>query len=86
VNEILGYISSALGGGLLTALIFIFAYSNKITKLTTEVEGLTKQINEHIKEGPVCAFHQSVYREVGSNASNIKHLERRIERLEGGRP
>lgn len=50
-------IASALGGSLFTALVFVFAFSNKITGMSLTLTECAKKIDKHIENTPVCGYH-----------------------------
>ncbi len=59
--DIMAALASFLGGGFLTAIIFVVGYTNKITALSTKVEALTIALNAHVTSTtPMCSAHQQI--------------------------
>jgi len=69
-------------GGLLTALIFIFGYSNKMAALTTIVSSLVKSFDEHIKQPQsTCTLHSEMYADVKTLKSDVNTLKSDVNTL-----
>ena len=84
--DVLGYIASALGGGLFTALVFVVSQSNKISGMSTKLDGIVTQLNNHISsEQPTCSFHNTMNQTVTENKARIDAMEGRVGRLEQSR-
>ncbi len=83
--DILGYLSAALGGGLFTALVFVFAQSNTIASMRTEVKGLVVAFNNHVVTPPTCTFHQQIASGAEVTKTEIDNLKDRLGRLESWR-
>ncbi len=63
--DILGYFTAFLGGGFLTALLFVVGYSNKLTALSKDVENLTNALKDHTSaQSGVCSLHASLSEDV----------------------
>ncbi len=59
--EILGYISSFLGGGLITALLFVVGYTNKLTAMSTKLDVLARDLEHHLETPTTCCpFHEAL--------------------------
>ncbi len=70
--DILTFVAGVLGGGFLTAVLFVVGYSNKIATMSTKLDGLTVALNTHISAPQVtCTLHQSLSESVAilKNAS-----------------
>ncbi len=83
--DILGYVASALGGGLFTALTFVFAQSNQISSMRTEIKAIAKQLEAHINSPPTCTFHQSIASATDVSKVEVEGLKSRINQLENWR-
>ena len=61
LEEILKLIASFLGGALVAAVSFMFAFVSRLTSVETEVRNLGKQITQHVETGPgICSFHSNI--------------------------
>lgn len=66
-------VSSFLGGSLFTAMVFVFAFSNKISVMNTTLTKVSQQFDEHLTKPPVCQYHQRMSEEVAVLQSRTKH-------------
>ena len=87
--DIMGYMASALGGSLLTAFVFIFAFTSKIEKMaiaqkntTDNLKILSDRFDQHVQNTPTCSFHNEINRETATAAAQLVGLEGRISSLE----
>ncbi len=62
--DLAALIASFLGGSLFTAVAFVFAFTNKMSSMSTTLTATCKKIDEHIDHPPVCAYHQQIENDV----------------------
>ncbi len=66
--------ASFLGGSLLTALVFVFTFSNKVTAMNTTLTNLSVRFDQHLVSPPICPFHQKLSEEVAILHSESKRI------------
>ena len=69
MEQFLGYVSSFLGGGIFATLVFVFAQSNKMTKIDTKVEAVSEDLAKLFKElhnGFTCKNHANLMEKLGN--------------------
>ncbi len=57
-------LSSFLGGSLITALGFVFSFSNKVSSMNTTLDGICQRFDQHLVNPPVCSLHQKIAEDV----------------------
>ena len=58
MEEALRMIASFLGGALITAIGFMFAFVSRLTKVETNIDNLCKNMDAHIKAPSIpCSLH-----------------------------
>ncbi len=62
--DLAALIASFLGGSLFTAVGFVFAFTNKMTAMSTPLIATCKKMDEHIEHPPTCPFHQQIETDV----------------------
>ncbi len=68
---VLTAISSFLGGSLITCMVFVFGFSNKVTAMSTSLESVCKRFDEHLVSPPQCLFHQKLETDVAVLKSEL---------------
>ncbi len=53
-------IPSAMGGGLATAVGFVFKLSKKVDLIDQKLDILNKNFDDHLKNAPTCPHHQEL--------------------------
>ncbi len=83
--DIVGYIASALGGGLFTSLVFVFGFSNKISKMAAQLDAFTEDIKttkerlgKHLENTPTCSQHAGVEVRCDNLESKVRQIEDRL--------
>jgi hypothetical protein len=66
-------LASALGGALITALVFVLAFTNKITMISANLATVSDRLDKHVSL-PVtpCAFHTQVESDLAVLKSKAK--------------
>ncbi len=57
-------IPSVLGGGLLTAVGYMFKFSSKVDVMSSKLDGLKSSFENHIASAPVCPYHTEICQKV----------------------
>jgi hypothetical protein len=58
--EILIGVASFFGGCFLTAVGFIFGFSNKVSVMQTTLNELKNSFEQHIETAPTCRYHTDI--------------------------
>ncbi len=64
-------LSSFLGGSLLTCLLFVVSFSNKVTAMKTSLDDVCKRFDAHLIAPPVCLLHEKLSEEVAILSTSL---------------
>jgi hypothetical protein len=90
LDEILKILAGIFGGGLFTALVFVFTFSNKITSIETRQKSMKETLDKHV-ETPVsvCPMHLQTVTDVNTLLTNqqsgikkVGIIEQKVDILE----
>ena len=83
LEEILRIIASALAGGLVTSLCFVFGQSNKIAKMDEKLDRLAEDLKEHLRQpSQPCNYHNQHVEKLVTMCTEQKDILRRMETFE----
>ncbi len=83
MQEIWMPVATFLGGSLITVLIFVLPFTNKLTALSSNLNAVSTRLDAHIASTPpVCSFHQEIANEGATARAERTGFDARIKRLE----
>lgn len=81
VEVVVGLIASFLGGALLAAVSFMFAFVSRLTKLETTVSNLCDRVGKIPNIVIPCEFHSLLDKQVALSNASIDELKNEIREL-----